>query len=98
MSCRYVVQVREIPIVVQDRTFDTNGQLFYPVNDLATFNASIVLPKGQVPPKWIPGDEDVTTMTLDCYQAKLTNLNRGLIAPACALSGFLSCLHQALLC
>lgn len=47
------VQVREIPLAIQDRVFDTQGQLFYPVNDL---DRTQVLPDGAVPPKWIPGE------------------------------------------
>ncbi|GII81494.1 multicopper oxidase [Sphaerisporangium rufum] len=48
--------VREIPIVVQDRSFNADGSLYYPANRAAAADgfAGPYLPHGQVHPIWVP--------------------------------------------
>jgi bilirubin oxidase len=46
----------EIPLLIQDRTFNADGSLFYPNNRLAPNGAPIpVIPHSDVPPMWNPG-------------------------------------------
>lgn len=49
--------VREIPLAIQDRIFDINSNLYYPVSK----GSGGDLPNGPVPPKWIPELVSVTT-------------------------------------
>jgi hypothetical protein len=43
--------IREIPLLIQDRVFQNNSQLWYPQADVMPADA---LPKGMQPPIWIP--------------------------------------------
>lgn len=44
-------QVRELPLAIQDRSFTTDSQLWYPV---AAHAAGTTLPTGPLHPRWIP--------------------------------------------
>lgn len=43
--------VRELPIAIQDRSFTSDSQLWYPV---AAHPAGTTLPNGPLHPRWIP--------------------------------------------
>lgn len=43
-------RVRELPLAIQDRSFTTDSQLWYPVADQVP---GTTLPKGPLPPRWI---------------------------------------------
>jgi hypothetical protein len=43
--------VREIPLTIQDRSFTTDSQLWYPV---AAHPAGTTLPNGPLHPRWVP--------------------------------------------
>jgi hypothetical protein len=60
--------VRELPIVIQDRSFTKDSQLWYPVAKHAT---GTYLPRGPMHPKWIP--EYSATVT-DPATRQLTNM------------------------
>lgn len=53
----------EVPLFIQDRMFDTAGQLYYPVNDVPRDE---VLPDGPTPPYWVPGKQLQCTACRSC--------------------------------
>ncbi|WIA31356.1 hypothetical protein OEZ86_002257 [Tetradesmus obliquus] len=62
--------VRELPLAIQDRAFDTSNQLYYPKQ--TTLPAADALPNGPVPPTWVPeffaslpDGSDATLMTVN---------------------------------
>jgi hypothetical protein len=46
-----ISQVRELPLAIQDRSFTTDSQLWYPI---ANHPAGTMLPNGPLHPRWIP--------------------------------------------
>ena len=51
--------IREIPLAIQDRTFQSDSSLWYPVSDITTQalqpnQTSLAYPTGVQPPRWIP--------------------------------------------
>lgn len=44
-------RVRELPLAIQDRSFTTDSQLWYPVADQVP---GTTLPNGPLPPRWVP--------------------------------------------
>ncbi|WP_437987954.1 multicopper oxidase family protein [Sorangium sp. So ce117] len=48
-------RVYEIPLLIQDRSFNDDGSLFYPASrGLAPELADTYIPKGDIPPIWVP--------------------------------------------
>ncbi|XXR45180.1 multicopper oxidase [Sorangium sp. So ce381] len=48
-------RVYEIPLLIQDRSFNDDGSLFYPASrGLAPELADVYIPKGDIPPIWVP--------------------------------------------
>ncbi|MGC9668382.1 multicopper oxidase family protein [Planosporangium sp. 12N6] len=46
----------EIPLLIQDRSFNTDGSMFYPNNRVAPNGSPVpVIPHSDVPPMWNPG-------------------------------------------
>lgn len=58
------LQLRELPLFIEDKAFHQNGQLYYPVNDL-----SDKIPNGAYSPFWVPEffpEDEVTGATQSC--------------------------------
>ncbi|WP_438014817.1 multicopper oxidase family protein [Sorangium sp. So ce315] len=48
-------RVYEIPLVIQDRSFNDDGSLFYPgTRGLSPPHDALYIPRGDVPPIWVP--------------------------------------------
>ncbi|WP_437842438.1 multicopper oxidase family protein [Sorangium sp. So ce1153] len=48
-------RVHEIPLVIQDRSFNDDGSLFYPASrGLSPPLDALYIPKGDIPPIWVP--------------------------------------------
>jgi hypothetical protein len=60
--------VRELPLAIQDRAFDTNNQLYYPKQDPILVGAD-ALPNGPVPPTWVPGEQTLALKAGQCSRS-----------------------------